>query len=220
LNQEMGKAQEGMIARKLIDLTGQRFGKWLVLRRAANNKTDHPRWRCRCDCGREVIVIGASLRNGKSKGCHSCQAKGKNVKHGRTGFRLYHVWQTMIQRCENPNNQEYKNYGGRGISICFEWHDAATFFKWAMANGYGEDLTIDRINNDGNYEPNNCRFIIEAAQHRNTRRNRLVRIGNETKLLIEWAEISGISSDVLSYRIGAGWPESKLLKPVEGAGNV
>lgn len=138
-----------------------------------------------------------------------------NFKHGQKGTRLYDVWRGMIKRCENPNDIFHKSYRERGISICPEWRkDAAAFFKWALANGYKDDLTIDRINNDGNYEPSNCRFATAREQARNTRRNRYIKIGKEVKLLCEWVEQSGIKKTILWWRLNAGWPEHKLLMSV------
>ena len=198
-----------------IDLTGQRFGRWLVLGRAENSKDGRPRWLCRCDCGREQVVHGNSLRYGKSRGCRSCQISDKNTTHGQSGTRLYRVWQGMIQRCENPNRKFYECYGSRGIKVCAEWrNDPAAFINWATVNGYKEGLTIDRINNDGDYTPENCRFVSRMVQNRNYRRNRIVKIGNETKLIIEHAEQSGINIQALRHRIDRGWPEHRLLEPV------
>ena len=148
---------------KLIDLNGQKFGKWTVIRFIGNANYG---WLCRCDCGREVIVKGGSLRNGNSKSCRSCHSKNINTTHGQTRTRLYYVWQNMINRCENAKTRAYKNYGGRGIMVCSEWHDAATFFKWALSHGYKEGLTIDRIDNNGNYEPDNCQFITKSENSR------------------------------------------------------
>lgn len=147
---------------KLIDLTGKRFGHWLVLIRTTNSKIGHPRWLCRCDCGREKIVQGGNLRNGGSKSCQNCQNKG-NYKHGLRRTRLYNVWANIIKRCENPNATHYERYGGRGIRICSEWRKRFMVFRrWALSHGYKDGLTIDRIDNDGNYEPSNCQFITRG----------------------------------------------------------
>lgn len=201
--------------RALINLTGQRFGKWIVLERANNDTQGRARWLCCCDCGRKVIVNSSSLRSGKSKGCQSCQLRRINTRHGQWGTRLYSVWQGIIKRCENPNATHYEHYGGRGIRVCSEWRkDFMIFREWALANGYEEGLTIDRIDNNGDYESNNCRFATRKEQRRNSRQNRLVRIGNETKLLCEWAEEAGIHQSVLRSRIRTGWPEHRLLEPV------
>lgn len=145
-----------------IDLTGQRFGRWLVLGRTPNDKSNNTMWYCLCDCGRRQIVQGGRLRNGGSRKCIYCNNKANPTKHGLSETRLYFVWVNMIRRCEHSNGKYYKNYGGRGIKVCSEWHDAATFFKWALANGYKEGLTIDRVDNDGDYEPSNCQFLTRS----------------------------------------------------------
>lgn len=149
---------------ELIDLTGRRFGKWVVLGRASNGKNGNTRWLCRCDCGRERIVYGQKLRSDKSRQCKSCaRRENKNaLKHGQWGTALYIVWYNMIKRCENPKNPGYKNYGGKGIRICSQWHDLALFIAWALSHGYRDNLTIDRIDNDGNYEPGNCQWITKS----------------------------------------------------------
>ena len=143
----------------VIDLTGQRFVRWLVLERAANDKQGGTRWLCRCECGREKIVQGGSLRNGSSRMCRHCGP----IKHGLTGTKLYKIWKGIIARCENLNDIGYKRYGGRGISVCPEWrNDPAAFINWALANGYKEGLTIDRVDNNGGYGPDNCQFITRS----------------------------------------------------------
>ena len=151
------------MSRNFIDLSDQRFGKWVVIRQAKRDRHYNRRWLCRCDCGRERIVIGSCLRSGKSKGCQSCQVKQQQTIHGQARTHLYRNWQEMIQRCENLNNICYKNYGGREIRVCSEWRKSfITFRKWALANGYEEGLTIDRINNDGDYTPENCQFLTRS----------------------------------------------------------
>lgn len=129
-------------------------------------------------------------------------------------IRLYRVWASMIQRCENPKDKDYKHYGGRGISICPEWRNDPMFFiNWALANGYKEGLEIDRIDNDGNYQIHNCHFVTSKEQARNRRDNKFIKIGDEKKTLAEHAEQAGIRPDTLWHRIDAGWSEDKLLVP-------
>lgn len=162
---------------RLIDLTGQRFGRLTVVSRAENDKNKNPRWLCRCDCGHQTIVLGHLLRNGNTQSCgclsheqHSALMKEMNKVHEWTGTRLYRIWGAMKSRCYNPKQRNYKHYGGRGITICDEWlYDFVAFRDWALANGYCEDLTIDRIDNDKGYSPDNCRWTTMKEQRLNQR---------------------------------------------------
>ena len=135
-------------------------------------------------------------------------------KHGQYGTPLHRRWGSMIQRCENPSRKDYKYYGGRGIKVCPEWRkDFMAFRRWALASGHEKGLTIDRIDNEGNYEPGNCRFSTRKEQARNRKSNRYLKIGNEIKLLVEWATQAGISMQLLAFRVKAGLPEHQLLEP-------
>ena len=161
----------------LKDLTGMRFGRLLVISRAENRDCGLAQWLCRCDCGRELIVRGSTLRNGASKSC-GCLKRDRtterNYRHGSSKrnahLRLYNVWCGMKQRCLDPEHISYKYYGGRGITICDEWKDSFPAFRdWALANGYDENAprgvcTLDRINVDGSYGPDNCRWVSMAIQ--------------------------------------------------------
>lgn len=161
---------------KTKDMTGQRFGMLVVLRREGSNSDGLALWRCRCDCGNECVVAGANMRKGNTKSC-GCMiiksTKARMTTHGKSQTRLYAVWKAMIQRCCNPADKNYNRYGGRGISICREWkNDYLSFYKWAMANGYNKDApvgqcTIDRINNDKGYSPDNCRWVDLKTQQNN-----------------------------------------------------
>lgn len=140
--------------KKRLDLVGKKFGKWTVLKWVGRDKRKRWLWLCICECGKKKNILGAILISGNSKGCRSCKAKIIFTKHGMSKARLYRIWKNMISRCENPNKTFYKNYGGRGIKVCAEWNkDFVAFKDWALENGYKDDLTIDRIDNDGNYSP-------------------------------------------------------------------
>lgn len=154
-----------------IDLTGKQFGHWTVLSIAGKDKRGNVIWNCRCSCGEEKQVDGRSLRGGASKSCGHGKKRG-NPKHGSRYTKLYMVWVSMRGRCSNPHNKDYEYYGGRGITVCGEWDDYINFERWALSHGYSDGLSIDRINNDGNYEPSNCRWATAHEQRINQRKRR------------------------------------------------
>lgn len=200
---------------QLDSLIGRRFGRLVVINELPRQVGVPRRFLCRCDCGNNHQARGGNLLSGgvQSCGCLKHQAP-QNMTHGQKGTRLYRIWVGMKTRCFNPRVREYPRYGGRGITVCDAWMDFAAFHRWALANGYQDDLTIERIDNDGPYSPENCRWIPLGEQARNRRNNRLLTYGGETKPLSEWAEIFGISVQALWGRLRRGWPiERALLTP-------
>lgn len=207
-----------------IDLTGQRFSAVVVLERAENSKRNEVMWRCRCDCGKEFITRARSLRSGEVTSCgclgkeHAVAAMKKaNTKHGASPHRgytkLYNTWLRMKGRCNRPTATSYKYYGGRGISVCEEWeNDFAVFRDWALANGYKEGLSIDRIDVNGNYCPENCRWITMKEQQKNKRNVNPITWNGETHTIPEWAEITGIGYGVLYKQIKEGKPLDEVFK--------
>lgn len=196
----------------MIDMKGRRYGRLTVIEKSnekgGNGKSLY--WKCQCDCGNIVIVNGRYLRNGDTKSC-GCK------NHGMTGTRLYEIWKGIIKRCCSQSNKAYHNYGGRGITVCEEWlHDFRKFYDWAIANGYKEGLSIDRIDNNGNYEPSNCRWGTQKEQMNNTRKNHIITYKGETHTISEWADIVGICYNTLSNRINQyHWDiERALTEPV------
>lgn len=148
--------------------------------------------KCRCDCGIEKEYRLCSIKNSNTKSCGCLTRelnKTKFTKHNLRYHPLYHTWESIKARCYNKNHKEYKNYGSRGIVICHEWkNNFKSFYDWAILNGWQKGLTIDRINNDGNYEPDNCRFTTQKIQANNRRSNKLLTIFNETKTMKQWSE--------------------------------
>ena len=182
---------------KKLDLTGKKFGRLTVIGLdEEKTKLKHATyWVCKCECGNMMIVKGAYLMNGTTKSC-GCLQKDKaritcisRSKHNLSKNRMYNIWRGMIKRCYKEYDKNYCRYGARGIKMCDEWlNDFINFYNWAMDNGYEDDLTIDRINNDGNYEPSNCRWTTHKVQGNNRRDNVYLVIDGEKKTLMEWYE--------------------------------
>lgn len=211
---------------KRIDLIGKRFGKLTVIEKAPN-KGVKTRWLCSCDCGNTTIAHTNSLMRGHSKSCGCLISeilRERDTSHGMYGTRLYRVWNNMKIRCYNKKNHAYARYGGRGITVCTEWLDFKNFYDWAMKNGYKEDAdygdcTIDRIDNNGDYCPENCRWISMKQQQRNRGNNRLVTHNGETKTIADWSELLQIDSGVIRTRLYRGWDENRALTtPLRGSG--
>lgn len=197
---------------KFKDLTGQRFGKLIVIKKMENDKDNKIKWLCKCDCGNIAIVSGKDLQRAHTKSC-GCL----HEKHSKSETRLYRVWRGMKARCLNSKYPYYSNYGGRGITVCDEWkNDFQVFCEWAMKNGYDEkaprgECTLDRIDNNGNYEPNNCRWTTNKQQSRNRRTNHLLTYKGKTQNIIQWAEETGISRSVFVSRLQNGWNMKKII---------
>lgn len=208
---------------------GDRFGRWQVTgspvreKRGEGRRANYVlRYPCRCDCGTERLVRHFKLTsNSKSCGClRDEESRERHTTHGdgRTRPRLYRVWYAMIQRCTNPRNSNYSRYGGRGITVCREWRESyAVFRHWATQHGYNESLQIDRSNNEAGYDPQNCQWVTEAQNHRNTAQTRLITVFGETKCLEDWARDSRctVSPGGLRHRIiQLGWsPEKAVTTP-------
>lgn len=201
-----------------INMIGLKFGKLTVIEECKERtKNGNIVYKCKCDCGNYVDVIGANLRRMNTR---SCGCIHSNFKHGKYKSRLYKIYGNMKRRCYNKNAREYKYYGKRGISICDTWlNDFMAFYDWAINNGYNDTLTIDRIDVDGDYEPNNCRWITQHEQLYNTRRNVYLTYNGKTQTITEWAEELGENRDKLLTRYHRGWIVKDILfgrkKPIK-----
>ena len=176
----------------LIDITGNKYGMLTVVRRAESAPKGITRWECRCDCGNTVVVRGGNLKNGavKSCGCLINIANKNRSTHGMSGSRLYQEWVNIKARCYNKNSKAYKRYGARGIGMCQDWFDSFDVFaEWALSNGYSDNLTIERIDNDKGYMPDNCKWISKGDQANNRGSNISISYNGETHNLSEWCHI-------------------------------
>lgn len=204
---------------KFIDLTDEQFDRLKVIGRAENSSAGKVRWECECDCGGKTIAHGTDLRSGRSASCGCLQRErtaNATTVHAKNKTRLHQIWVGMKKRTTNEKDGSFHHYGGRGISVCAEWKDDfLEFYRWAMENGYADDLTIDRIENDKGYFPDNCRWATLEIQGRNRRSNRHITIARETKTLTEWAEQYGININTVLARTRLGWDiQSAITTPV------
>ena len=190
------------------DLTGKKFNRLTVLGFERKDANSVNFWRCMCDCGNETVVRGYSLESGGTKSC-GCLKREKAkppmiIKHGMSDTRLYQCWKDMKGRCNRPTSARYYTHGARGITVCEEWLSFEPFYEWAMENGYQDNLTLDRIDNDGNYEPSNCRWVTMEVQGNNRRTNRLVEYGGEEMTISELSKKTGVLNATLRSRLNRG----------------
>lgn len=208
---------------KLIDLSGQRFGRLTVVARA-ENIGKQTAWLCKCDCGQSVVVMGLNLKRSNTRSC-GCLWKDKvpqtnmeiNTRHGESHTKLHRAWCNMRYRCFNTRCKDYGNYGGRGITICDEWRKYEAFRDWSLDNGFEEGRSLDRIDVNGNYCPNNCRWVSEKVQQNNKRNNRYLTFNGVTHTVQEWSDITGIGWTTIAGRLKARWSVEEALtqKPAE-----
>lgn len=178
------------------EIIGKKFNRLTILRFSHKDKWNDKMFECECECGNKIIAIGSHVKNGKIKSCGCLRRdKAKQTKHGLCYSRIYRVWAGLKDKCSNKNNINYVYYGARGIKIYKEWNDSfESFYQWAINNGHKEEIltnginkwTIDRIDNNGNYEPSNCRWVDMNQQSKNKRNSILVKFNNEVKTIKEW----------------------------------
>ena len=207
--------------REYVDLTGKVFNRLTVIKRDRNNKYGRRMWLCQCSCGNIKPVIGQLLKEGRVKSC-GCLLRENvsiaNSTHKLSRSPLYKIFYSMKQRCLNPNDKSYKYYGGKGVTIYQNWIDNFLEFNtWAIENGYSKGLSIDRINNDGDYEPKNCRWVTHLEQVNNQKSNIHVEYDGETMTLSQAARNSGISYWTLYSRVRNNCSQKKLFNtPIHG----
>lgn len=195
---------------RLVDITAKRFGDWRVVEKAGNEPRGGALWTCVCKCGERRTVRGADLRAGRSSGC-GCRARkelgARSRTHGDTGTRLHSIWRNMKSRCYRESLPGFKDYGARGITVCDEWQDFAPFRDWALANGYSDDLSIERLDVDGNYDPANCTWANAAVQSAN---RRFTQKREDGVLWIHVARSNGIPDNTYHSRVyKQGWDREK-----------
>lgn len=208
------------------DITGVKFGRLLAVKPVdkdiKTNKSNEKYWLCECDCGRTTIVSGRALRNSsiKSCGCLNIErSKQSNTTHNKSNTRLYRIYYSLKRRCYKATSKDYNNYGERGITIYDKWlgkKGFINFYNWSIENGYSDELTIDRIDVNGNYEPNNCRWVTPMINSNNKRNNVYILFNGERKTIAEWARVYGMNYSTLRRRISKyKWSIDKaLLTPV------
>ena len=195
---------------KIKDITNQRFGKFIALKYKYCKKGEGAMWECICDCGKTAIVSGHNLRLGRIKSCGCLKHEtAPHTIHNLSNTKIYNAYCAMIQRCYNENNKNYKDYGGRGIKICDEWlQDFMNFYNWAINNG---KLTIDRVDNNRGYEPNNCRWVTMKVQSMNRRNNLKFKYKGKERTVKELANIAGITEKQFRHRLERGWSIFRII---------
>lgn len=205
----------------LINLIGTRFGRLVVVSRAPGNDNEgKAMWACECDCGQSAVVRGHSLRCGEttSCGCYrrevtAAQSRILHLRHGGARTPEYAAWANMLGRCENPNDQAYKGYGGRGIDVCEEWQNSFEAFRGCVGPRPSADHSIGRIDNDRGYEPGNVRWETRVEQSNNRRSSVLITYRGETLTAAQWGRRAGLASgDLITMRIRKGWRPTDAVR--------
>lgn len=204
---------------RITNIKGKKFGRLTAIEFVEIDKFHRAIWKCMCSCGKECKVAYSSLKSGNTMSCGCIhdelfkKNRFRHDKHNLSNSRIFHIWTGMKQRCYNKNSPKFHRYGGRGISVCDEWlHDFQAFYDWSMDHGYDDDLTIDRINNDGNYEPSNCRWVTAKEQANNVSYNLIFEMNGKKQTLKQWSEDLGINYVTLYSRIYRnGWSFEKAI---------
>lgn len=194
---------------KIKDRTGERFGRLVIIEFTGKDGWGKPKWKVRCDCGKQKNVSYSNLRSGQINSCGCLRRElviAKNLKHGMAKTKTYRCWSAMINRCRNQSQDQWEMYGGSGIEVCRQWQDSFEFFLEDMGECPPGDFSIDRINNSKGYYKENCRWADRATQRRNqSSRLRLLELHGKTQCLTDWAREYGIHRETLATRLGSGW---------------
>ena len=216
----------GCLKYEIKDIKGQRFGRLVALEHVGFSSNRVTLWKCRCDCGNTIIVREGNLHSGKSQSCGCLnveRTKEANLRHGMAHTRLYNIWSKMKERCYNTTRKAYKNYGGKGVHVCDEWrNDFQKFYDWAINNGYKENLTIDRINSNGNYDPVNCRWVTLSENVRLKYKFDFITVGDLSLTIHDWAHRIGLSQETLRERykeFGECWIQDAIKLALETGDN-
>lgn len=202
--------KQGMVAHNFDDLTGKTFNRLSVIERVYNGNSKKTYWKCRCICGKEVIVESSKIKGGYTKSCGCLNEENRKchieelTTHNMSDSKLFKTWCSMRNRCENRKNMAYKWYGAKGVKVCDEWQGRdgfQNFYNWAIKNGYKDDLSIDRIDFNGNYESLNCRWITQKEQSNNTSRNIYINYLGERKTLSELCEMYNLKYGIMHHRV-------------------
>ena len=193
------------------DLTNQKFGRLTAIKRVDDEKNGKVQWLCQCDCGRQCIVRAQDLTKRHTTSC-GCYYKEVHTKHGKSKDRLYSIWNGMRHRVTDDKHISYASYGGRGIKMCQEWfEDFEQFYVWAIESGYKEELTIDRIDVDGDYEPNNCRWVTTKEQSFNKRNTVTVHYNDKEYTVADISSLTGLKPPTIYQRIKRGWSAKEIF---------
>lgn len=201
---------------KEYKMIGKRFSRLIVVEELKSRSKDGDKvYKCHCNCGNYVNVIGKHLRNGNTKSCgclRNEKLKSMVTIHGKSNTKIYAVWCSMKARCYNNTDKYYKSYGDRGIVVCDEWlNDFMNFYNWSMDNGYNHNLSIDRIDVNGNYEPSNCRWVTNKEQQNNKRNNLYITYNGKTQTAEQWSDTLGVKSGTIRMRHHRGWSDKECL---------
>lgn len=206
------------MGKKLVVTPGDKFGRWEIIREDCRGRYNERRFLCKCSCGNKRIIDLSSLNAGKTQSCGCLRkevSRDKSTTHGLSKTRIYRIWHMMLHRCHNKDDGRYNSYGGRGIKVCDDWNDFTNFYNWSLANGYESHLTIDRIDNDGDYCPENCRWATQKEQQNNRSNNHNIEYNGKKLTCQQWAERTGIKESTIRFRLSKGWSaEQALCTPV------